>query len=221
MNLVTSRHAGESLNFGRELHLEPAERYRRAREFAEVVMGLWDSWDEDAFARDKASGIFSDPEKMHVLNHAGENFNVRGPLNVRRSPQGRPIVVQAGSSDDGRNLSAEIADVVFTAHPTMEGAQAFYADMKSRAAGFGRDPDAIKIMPGIFATIGRTENEAREKYEQLQALVDPLVGVMQLSAFMQYDLTGYPIDGPLPDLPPHLMESSRPACSTQWRGKAI
>lgn len=210
-NLVTSRHAGEALNFGREFHLEPAERYRRGREFAEVVMGLWDSWDADAFGRDKASGIFSNPEKMHVLDHHGENFKVRGPLNVRRSPQGRPIIVQAGSSDDGRNLSAEIADVVFTAHPALAAAQAFYADMKSRAATFGRDPDTLKIMPGIFATIGRTESEARDKYEQLQSLVDPLVGVMQLSAFLQFDLTGYPVDGPLPDFPPELMASSRPA----------
>jgi FMN-dependent oxidoreductase (nitrilotriacetate monooxygenase family) len=210
-NLVTSRHAGEALNFGREFHLEPAARYKRAREFAAVVTGLWDSWEDDAFERDKASGIFSDPKKMHVLDHVGENFRVRGPLNVRRSPQGRPVIVQAGSSDDGRDLSAEIADVVFTAHPTMDAARAFYSDIKTRVANYGRNPDDVKIMPGIFATIGRSEQEAREKYEELQSLVDPLVGLMQLSAFMQFDLTGYPVDGPLPDLPPELMASSRPA----------
>jgi FMN-dependent oxidoreductase (nitrilotriacetate monooxygenase family) len=210
-NLVTSRQAAEAANFGRDLHLEPAERYRRGREFADVVCGLWDSWDDDAFVRDKASGIFFEPERMHVLDHAGEFFRVLGPLNVARSPQGRPIIVQAGSSEDGKQLSAGIADVGFTAHPTLESAQAFYADVKGRVARAGREPDAVKIMPGIFPTLGATPAEARAKFDELQALVDPAVSVMQLSAFLGFDLRTYPLDGPLPDLPPNVMTASRPA----------
>ena len=210
-NLVTSRHAGEAANFGRELHAEAPERYRRAREFADVVMGLWESWDDGAFVRDKTAGIFSDPDKLHVLNHAGEYFRVKGPLNVARSPQGRPVIVQAGSSDDGKNLSAQVADVVFTAHPTLAAAQTFYADVKARVASAGRDPDEVKIMPGVFVTLGATEREAREKFAELQSLVDPAVGVMQLSAFLGFDLAGYPLDGPLPDLPADVMAGSRPS----------
>jgi N-acetyl-S-(2-succino)cysteine monooxygenase len=210
-NLVTSRHASEAANFGRDLHLEPAERYRRGREFADVVCGLWDSWDDGAFVRDKASGVFFESDRMHVLDHAGEYFRVLGPLNVARSPQGRPIIVQAGSSEDGRELSATVADVVFTAHPTLESAQAFYADVKARVARAGREPDEVKIMPGIFPTLGATMAEARAKFDELQALVDPVVSVMQLSAFLTFDLRGYPIDGPLPDLPPKAMAASRPA----------
>lgn len=126
-NLVTSDAAAEAQNFGRDEHIGHAERYSRAREFYEVVTGLWDSWADDAFSRDKASGEYYDPAKLHVLNHQGEHFRVKGPLNVARSPQGRPVIVQAGSSEAGRELAAQTAEVVFTAQPSLASAQAFYA----------------------------------------------------------------------------------------------
>ena len=210
-NLVTSGNPAEAFNFGLSAHPDPADRYKRAREFAEVVVGLWDSWDEDAFVRDKESGVFFDPEKMHVLNHSGEHFRVRGPLNIARSPQGRPVMVQAGSSDDGRDLAAATAEVIFTAHPSLAGAQAFYSDLKERVQRYGRDPESVKIMPGIFATVGRTEDEAQRKYEDLQNLIDPAVGLNMLSAYMNFDLSGYAVDGPLPELPAALMAQGRPA----------
>ena len=210
-NLVTSSSPAEAVNFSHAMHPTPAERYDRAREFAEVVLGLWDSFDQDAFVRDAHAGRLFDPDKMHVLDHKGKYFQVRGPLNVARSPQGRPIMVQAGSSEDGKALAAEYADVIFTAHPMLEAAQAFYADVKARVSAFNRDPDDVKIMPGVFFTIGRTEDEARQKYQELQDLIDPKVGLMLLEDRLHFDLSGYPLDGPLPDLPAHLLAQSRPA----------
>jgi N-acetyl-S-(2-succino)cysteine monooxygenase len=208
-NLVTSMQASEAKNFGRQDHVEHGDRYKRAHEFAQVVRGLWDSWDGDAFIRDKQSGVFFDPAKMHELNHRGEFFRVRGPLNAARSPQGRPVMVQAGSSEDGKELAAETADVVFTAHQDIKGAKAFYADVKARLGKYGRAPDDVKIMPGVFPVIGTTEQEAREKYEALQALIHPKVGLMLLSTFMQFDLSPYPVDGPLPELPGKVLAVSR------------
>ena len=208
-NLVTSMQASEAKNFGREDHVGHGDRYKRAHEFAHVVRGLWDSWDADAFIRDKQSGVFFDPAKMHELNHRGDYFQVRGPLNVARSPQGRPVMVQAGSSDDGKELAAETADVVFTAHHDITSAQAFYADAKARLEKYGRGRDDLKIMPGIFPVVGASAQEARDKYEALQALIHPRVGLMLLSAFMQFDLTPYEVDGPLPELPARVLELSR------------
>lgn len=201
-NLVTSDAAAEALNFNREAHLGHAERYARAREFHQVVTGLWDSWEDDAFLRDKASGQYYDPGKLHVLAHQGEHFRVQGPLNVARSPQGRPVVVQAGSSETGRELAAETADVVFTAQTSLAKAQAFYADLKGRLARFGRHEDELKIMPGAFVVGGASEAEAKEKFEQFQALVEPRVGVALLGRMLgNFDLSEYPLDGPLPELP--------------------
>ncbi|WP_236215509.1 LLM class flavin-dependent oxidoreductase [Metapseudomonas otitidis] len=201
-NLVTSDAAAEALNFNREAHLGHAERYARAREFHQVVTGLWDSWEDDAFLRDKASGQYYDPGKLHVLDHQGEHFRVQGPLNVARSPQGRPVVVQAGSSETGRELAAETADVVFTAQTSLAKAQAFYADLKGRLARFGRREDELKIMPGAFVVVGASEAEAKEKFEQFQALVEPRVGVALLGRMLgNFDLSEYPLDGPLPELP--------------------
>lgn len=204
-------HASEAKNFSRRDHLNADERYKRAHEFADVVKGLWDTWDGDALVCDKASGVFFRPEKMHLLEHVGDDFQVRGPLTVPRSPQGQPVMVQAGSSNDGRDLAAETAEVVFTAQQTLAEAQAFYRDVKGRLARYQREPDDLKIMPGIFPTVGRTPEEARAKYDELQALIDPKVGLMQLSAFMGFDLSEFPIDGPLPDLPAHVLGQSRPA----------
>ncbi|SAL69819.1 monooxygenase [Caballeronia terrestris] len=201
-NLVTSSTESEAQNFNFEQHPDHAVRYERAREFYDVVAGLWDSWEDDAFLRDKESGVYFDPAKLHVLNHRGKHFKVRGPLNVARSPQGWPVVVQAGASEAGKELAAQTAEVVFVAHQTLDEAQAFYRDVKGRLARYGRQPDHLKIMPGIFPVIGRTEAEAREKFEALQDLIHPTVGLSLLSNMSGgVDLSQYPVDGPLPDLP--------------------
>lgn len=201
-NLVTSSGQGEAQNFNLDEHVEHARRYARAAEFHDVVLGLWDSWEDDAFLRDKSSGQYFDPAKLHPLRHRGEHFSVRGPLNVSRSPQGRPVVVQAGASPAGRDLAARTAEVIFVAHQTFDEAQAFYRDIKGRAVAYGRDPDDIKIMPGIFPVIGRTQAEAEDKFARLQDLIHPVVGVQLLSNMIGgFDLSGYPVDGPLPDLP--------------------
>jgi N-acetyl-S-(2-succino)cysteine monooxygenase len=214
-NLITTANPLEALNFGRDPHPDKDERYRRAREFAEVVKGLWESWDDDAFICDKASGRFFDPAKLHILNHNGKHFSVRGPLNVARSKQGHPVMVQAGASEDGRELAAETAEVVFTAHQSMASAQAFYADLKRRLAQHGRDPDHLKIMPGFFVTVGRTEAEARDKFSRVQELIHPEVGVRLLSTFISFDLTGYPVDGPLPEIPESKVSASRRGLITE------
>lgn len=201
-NLVTSDAAAEAGNFGRDEHIGHAERYSRAQEFHQVVTGLWDSWSADAFVRDKASGQYYDPAGRHELNHVGEHFKVKGPLNVARSPQGRPVVVQAGSSEAGRALAARTADVIFTAQPSLAAAQAFYADLKNRAATFGRGADELKIMPGVFVVVGETQALAQAKFEAFQDLVQPEVGVALLGRMLgNFDLSGYPLDGPLPELP--------------------
>ncbi len=216
-NMVTSGVPMEAANFGKAVHPAKTDRYRRAREFIAVVRGLWDSWDDDAFIRDKASGEFLDPDKVHILDHHGPEFDVRGPLNVARSPQGRPVLVQAGSSDDGRQIAAETADVVFTAHSTLADAQSFYRDLKNRAATCGRDPDDVKIMPGFMAIVGRTEQEARDKLESLQRLIHPDMGVTLLSKYIGFDLSGYDVDDPFPDIPASAVASSR---SDMFRDKA-
>jgi FMN-dependent oxidoreductase (nitrilotriacetate monooxygenase family) len=209
-NLVTSSNEHEAKNFNRDKHFEHAERYERAIEFAEVVEGLWDSWEDDAFLRDKDQGRFFDPERRHVLDHKGRFFQVRGPLNVARSPQGHPVVVQAGSSEAGRDLAARTAEVIFTAQQTLEDAVDFYSDVKGRLAQYGRHPDDLKIMPGVFPIVGRSESEAREKFEQLQALIDPKVGLALVSGLTGgFDLSGYPLDGPIPELPETNASKSR------------
>lgn len=201
-NLVTSDAAAEAGNFGRDEHIGHAERYSRAQEFHQVVTGLWDSWSADAFVRDKASGQYYDLAGRRELNHVGEHFKVKGPLNVARSPQGRPVVVQAGSSEAGRALAARTADVIFTAQPSLAAAQAFYADLKNRAATFGRAADELKIMPGVFVVVGETQALAQAKFEAFQDLVQPEVGVALLGRMLgNFDLSGYPLDGPLPELP--------------------
>jgi alkanesulfonate monooxygenase len=203
-NLVTSSQQAEALNFSRDVHYRHAERYDRAREFAQIVVGLWDSWDDDAFVRDKASGQMFIPEKMHVLNHKGQHFSVRGPLNIQRPPQGHPVIVQAGGSDDMIAVAAEFAEVIFCVPLTLEAGQTFYKDIKTRAARYGRAPDHIKIMPGLSAVVGRTEADANEQYEYLQSLIHPIVAREILSTiFAGYDFSRHPLDGPMPDVPPN------------------
>src|SRR5690349_9164053 len=161
-NLVTTSNPDAALNFGLTEHMEHGERYRRAREFFDVVTGLWDSWADDAFIRDVESGIYFDPERMHVLDHQGEFLSVRGPLNIARPIQGWPVIVQAGASDAGRQLAAETAEMIFAAGGPIVGAREFYKDVKSRAARVGRNPDHIKILPGAFVVVGESEQEAKD-----------------------------------------------------------
>jgi N-acetyl-S-(2-succino)cysteine monooxygenase len=199
-NVVTSANISEAFNFGREAHFEHGERYDRALEFTEVVFGLWDSWDDDAFLRDRTTGRYFDPTKLHTLNHKGEHFSVRGPLNVARPPQGRPVIFQAGSSEVGRELAARTAEAVFTPQHSLEGAQAFYRDLKGRMAKYGRSPDHLVIMPGLNPIVGRTRREAEEKHRYLQSLIHPDVGLELLSnALADFDLRPYDLDGPLPE----------------------
>ncbi len=202
-NLVTSQAEDEAMNYGLDAHMDHALRYERAAEFHDVVVGLWDSWEDDAFLRDKASGVWFDHTKMHFLNHQGKHFTVRGPLNVARSPQGRPVIAQAGSSDVGMELAARTADMVFTAQPTIKDGQVFCAEMRTRAATYGRGPDHLRIFPGLMPIVGRTESEAREKYEELRELVDDEVGLRGVARLCGgLNIYDYPPDGPLPPLPP-------------------
>jgi FMN-dependent oxidoreductase (nitrilotriacetate monooxygenase family) len=197
-NIVTSWSDAEARNFNREQHLGYDERYERAAEFVEVVKGLWDSWEEDAFVHDKASGIFFDPGKLHVLAHEGKHFKVRGPLSVARTPQGRPVLVQAGASEQGLAIAAASADVVYSAHQDVAAAKAYYAELKGRAAAHGRSPEHLLILPGVAPYVGRTRQEARDKFELLNELVDPLLGLSYLYGQMG-DLSGFPVDGPVPE----------------------
>ena len=201
-NLVTSTTESEARNYHLSAQMKHESRYERASEFASVVEGLWRSWEEGAFVKDKASGIYFDPDKLHALNHQGKHFSVKGPLNTPPSPQGRPVIVQAGSSDDGKELAARTAEVVFTAQPTFESAQRFYSDLKSRLAKFGRDKEALKILPGMLPIVGATQAEAYQKFLELQTLVHQDIGLGQLKdLFGGFDLSDYDLDGPLPDIP--------------------
>jgi FMN-dependent oxidoreductase (nitrilotriacetate monooxygenase family) len=201
-NLVTSNNEQDALNYSREQHMSHGDRYERAIEFAEVVQGLWDSWDDDAFIRDKESGIFYDTKKMHVLNHKGKHFQVRGPLNVPPSPQGRPILVQAGASGTGRDVAARLAEIVFTAQTTIDQAKEFYADVHARLPRFGRMPDEVKVMPGFYPVVAPTAAEAQEKFEYLQSLIQVPVGIAVLEHTIGvHDLDKLPLDGPVPEMP--------------------
>lgn len=200
-NVVTTG-ADVSPNFSLPAHLEHAKRYERAEEYVDVVLGLWDSYEDDAFVYDREGGVYLDPAKLHVLNHKGRHFQVRGPLNVARPPQGHPVIVQAGASEDGRALAARTAEVIFTASQTLEEAQAFYADLKGRLARFGRRPEQLLVMPGVFPVLGGTEAEARANYEALQDLVHPAVAWNILKRhYAGVDLSGYSLDDPAPPLP--------------------
>ncbi|MGW1075970.1 LLM class flavin-dependent oxidoreductase [Streptomyces sp. NPDC002537] len=201
-NLVTSQNPYEAHNFGLPEHPGHDARYRRAREFAEVVKGLWDTWSDDAWVRDKESGRFFDPERVRPLEHRGEHFSVRGPLNLPRSPQGHPVTLQAGSSEPGRDLAAATADVVFTAQHDKDDVRAFTEDVRARAGKNGRDPHSVQVLAGVLPFVGRTRAEAEEKAERLQDLIDPEVGLALLTSELGHvDLSGCDLDGPLPELP--------------------
>jgi len=189
------------LNFGLDEHMAHDERYRRAREFFDVVTGLWDSWADDAFIRDVENGIYFDPERLHVLDHNGEYFKVRGPLNVARPVQGWPLIVQAGASDAGRQLAAETAEMIFSPGGPIADCQRYYNDVKARAAAVGRDPEHVKILPGTFVVVGDTDEAARAKRALLDSLVHPDSGIASLSIALGTDASKFDLDGPLPDIP--------------------
>ena len=208
-NLVTSGNKYEAQGFGFAEHVDKATRYRRAREFAHVVRGLWNSWGDGALVREKDAGRYFDPERLAVLDHRGEFFRVRGPLNVPPSPQGEPVLVQAGASEDGRELAAATAEVVFGASQTLAHAKAFYSDLKGRMAAYGRDPDSLKIMPGLSVNVGRTRAEAEVKFAALQDLIVPQTGLELLSERLGYDLSGCDVNDPVPDIPVNDIGGSR------------
>jgi FMN-dependent oxidoreductase (nitrilotriacetate monooxygenase family) len=199
-NIVTTSYPDDSLNYSRTQHVAKDVRYERAREFVAVTKGLWDSWAEDAFIQDQSTGQFLDPTRVRVLNHAGKHFQVKGPLNVARMPQGYPVLFLAGQSDEGRELAALHADCVFAVADTKPGAQAFYADVKGRMGRYGRDPDSLRIMPGATIYVAETRTEADEFFEELQSLISPSLGVPYLSKLTEMNLADYPLDGPLPDM---------------------
>jgi FMN-dependent oxidoreductase (nitrilotriacetate monooxygenase family) len=201
-NVVTTGNENAAGNFGKEAHPAHPLRYERAEEFLDVVKGLWDSFEDDAFLRHKASGVYLDPQKLHTLNHKGKHFSVSGPLNISRPPQGYPVIVQAGASDAGRELAARTSEVIFTAWQTLEEAQAFYRDVKGRMARYGRHPDELKIMPGISPVVGKTQEEAEAKFRALQELIHPSVGLGILERFFPVDLAKYDLDGPPPPFAP-------------------
>ncbi len=200
-NVVTTSNPDAALNFGLDEHMEHGDRYRRAREFYDVVTGLWDSWADDAFIRDVDSGVFFEPSKMHTLNHKGEFLSVKGPLNIARSPQGWPVVVQAGASESGKQLAAETAEAVFTAQSNIDAGRAFYADVKGRMQKLGRNPEHLKIQPACFVIVGDTVEEAKAKRAKLDSFVDYANSIASLSIALGTDASKFNPDGPLPDIP--------------------
>ena len=200
-NVVTTSNPDASLNFGMDDQMEHAERYRRAREFVDVVTGLWDSWEDDAFTRDQEAGIFFNPDKLHTLDHKGEYLSVRGPLNIARPIQGYPVIVQAGSSDDGRQLAAETAEAVFTSHSTLKTAQGFYSDIKDRMVKVGRDPESLKILPACMVITGDSLEEAQAIRAKLDSLVHLESAIASLSISLGTDAREFDLDGPLPEIP--------------------
>jgi FMN-dependent oxidoreductase (nitrilotriacetate monooxygenase family) len=197
-NVVTSDHNETGYNFNRE-GLDPhALRYERGAEFVDVVFGLWDSFEADALLLNRESGVYYDKTKHHTLNHKGKHFQVRGPLNIARSPQGRPIIAQAGGSEAGMELAARTAEVVFSLASNIDRNRAFYKNVKDRMPAFGRDPEDLKIMPGVVINVGETEAEAQAKVDYLIDKLHPDVGRLMLSEFLEADLSGVPLDKPFP-----------------------
>jgi FMN-dependent oxidoreductase (nitrilotriacetate monooxygenase family) len=200
-NIVTSVVPLEAANFGRDSHLEHSLRYRRAEEFVAVVKGLWDSFADDAVVRDALSGRYYRPGAVRALNHSGEHFTVRGPLNISRPPQGHPVLFQAGSSETGRNFAARHGEVIFTAQRSLEGAQAFYTDLKRRAADFGRSPDSLRVWPGLSPLVTSTEEEAARRVAELQELIhDDVLRRLVQDNIGDVDFSDVPLDGPLPEI---------------------
>ena len=207
-NAVTASNADDALNFNHTAPVGREERYARAEEFIEVVKGLWDSWADDAFVQDKAAGRFLDPGRVRALGHQGRFFKVAGPLNVPRTPQGRPVVFTAGQSTAGKELAARHADAMFGAGDGKATCQAEYADIKARMAQHGRGPDTLRFLPGVTVFAGRSASEADELYHELNELIPPALGLDYLSKIVTQDLSGLPLDGPMPPLQDQVVGSS-------------
>lgn len=219
-NVVTGAFPEAALNFSRDNHPPHAQRYASATEFVKVTKGLWDSWDDGAIVMDKASGRFADTSGMHVLDHKGEFYSVKGPLNLSRPPQGHPVIIQAGASEAGRELAASIAEIVFAVQQDFEAGKTFRKELRDLAAKAGRNPDHIKIMPGVSPIIGETEAEAKAKLAMLGEMMEPKAGIKVLSERMGQDLSGYPLDGPVPELPPsNLMQGHAVSLSAMARAR--
>ena len=199
-NIVTSLSSAEARNFGLDQAIEHDERYTRAQEFVEVAVALWESWDADALVLDRASGQFADPEKINAIHHDGKYFKSQGPLATPASPQGRPVLIQAGSSGRGKDFAAQWADAIFEIDPTKEGRLAYYDDVKSRASDAGRDPERVKIFPSFIPFVGETESIAREKQAFHNELADPISGLHTLSVHTDHDFSQYDLDAPVEDV---------------------
>ncbi|WP_280409512.1 LLM class flavin-dependent oxidoreductase [Nocardia brasiliensis] len=197
-NIVTTGTDLAAANFGLAKHPDHAERYARAREFVDAVVALWDSWEDDAIVLDQAGGRYADPAKIHPIDFVGEYLRVRGPFNAPRTPQGYPVLVQAGASNEGRSFAGKYAEAIFTAHQRLEDAQAFYADIKAQAAGFGRAPEHVKILPGISPFIGDTEAAAKRLEREFNELTVPEYGLTQLENIVGKCLRHLPLDGDIP-----------------------
>lgn len=208
-NVVTSWLGDTAANFSKAEHPAHDVRYRIAAEYLDVVQGLWDSWEDDALVGDKDSGVFVDPDKLHRLDHQGEFFQVRGPLNIKRGPQGHPVIFQAGASNDGRNFASKRADAIFAAAATFEEGASYYSDVKERARGFGRDPDTLFVLPGITPFIGDTDAEAEARYREVAASESLDTGFGFLArTFNDHDFRQYDLDGPFPDVA-HIGQNSQ------------
>jgi FMN-dependent oxidoreductase (nitrilotriacetate monooxygenase family) len=199
-NAVTTANPTSGANFGMA-HPNHALRYERAGEFIEVVTKLWDAWADDALVADRQTGVYIDPQKLRSIDHVGRFFKVKGPLNIGRAPQGRPVVLQAGGSEPGQALAARTADVVFSVTQDLDEAKAAYADVKNRLPAYGRSADELTILPGVMPVVGRTDREARDKLATLQGFLNATNGLQLLSDRLGQDMTAYDLDGPVPDLP--------------------
>ncbi len=200
-NIVTSPLEGSALNYSKPEHPQHDLRYRMAHEYLEITKGLWDSWEDDAFVRNKETAQFIDPNKLHRLDYQGEFYSVQGPLTISRSPQGRPVLIQAGSSEAGRDFASRHADVIFTGQPSIEEARNFYNDVKGRAAKYGRDPRQILILPGCAPIVGQTAEDAERKYQEIAGLVEIQDALNYLGRYLNdMDFSPYGLDDPFPDL---------------------
>jgi len=207
-NIVTGISPDDAAQYADQIFPPPAERYARGEEFTDVVLKLWASVEPGAFPRDKASGIYKDLDKIHLINHVGKYYRVRGPLNGVASPQGRPLMIQAGQSEEGRALASRVAEAVFTAQSTFEEAVAFRSDIRSRAAAWGRNPDHLKILPGVVMVIGDSRQEADDKWAELDGLIDMRASMARLQMALKFiDLSACDLDEPFPDLPPEAVIS--------------
>lgn len=200
-NAVTSSNAGAAPNFSRAAHLQHDDRYDVAEEFVDVVTGLWDCWSDDAVPRDRESGVYLDAERVRPLNHVGPHFQVRGPMNMSRSPSGRPVILQAGASAAGLEFAARVADIAFVVAHGIEEARAHSVSFKAMLPRFGRTAEQCRVLPGVMPFIGRTDQEAKDLLDRLQGFLDPANALALVSNRIGHDLSGYPLDGPVPDLP--------------------